>query len=113
MLNKAKKFKQLDLKSSIVHKDSGIPLSIEELTVLKKHMEEERDRRLLLKETEKQRKKEARLRKLRETQELKRKERLEKEEWLKPREDTLCEDSKVGVSLYWLCAITYSVCIVL
>ena len=93
VLNKAKKFKQLDLKSSLVHRDSQTPLSAEEFSELKKKYEEES--RFLQRELEKQRRKEDRLRKLREAHEQKRLEKMKQKEWLKPREDTLCEDSKV------------------
>ena len=72
-------------------------MSVEEWKSLKKRLEEERDLTLALREAEKQRRKEERLRKLRELHEEKRRERLKQEEWLRPREDTLCEDSKVGV----------------
>ncbi len=72
-------------------------MSAEEWKSLKKRLEEERDLTLALREAEKQRRKEERLRKLRELHEEKRRERLKQEEWLRPREDTLCEDSKVGV----------------
>ncbi len=72
-------------------------MSAEDWKSLKKHLEDERDLTLAVKEAEKQRRKEERLRKLRELHEQKRRERLKQEEWLKPREDTLCEDSKVSI----------------
>ncbi len=71
-------------------------MSAEEWILLKKRYEEERSIGLAIKEAEKKRRKEERLKKLREIHEKKRQERQLKEEWLKPREDTQCEDSKVS-----------------
>ena len=93
VLNKAKKFKQLDIKGSVVPREK---MSAEEWILLKKRYEEERSIGLAIKEAEKKRRKEERLKKLREIHEKKRQERQLKEEWLKPREDTQCEDSKVS-----------------
>lgn len=99
VLNKAKKFKQLDLKNSVVHRDTKEPLSAIEFAELKRKNEEDRLRRIQLWEAEKQRRKEDRLKKIRETQEQKRQERMKQKEWLRPREDTLCTDSKVRISI--------------
>ncbi len=82
-------------------------MSAEEWSILKKHFEDEKNIRLALKETEKKRRKEERLKKLREIHERKKRERLQKEEWLKPREDTLCEDSMVS-SVQWHAVLCFN-----
>lgn len=93
ILNKAKKFKQLDLKNAVVTKKVLGPAELQELEAKR---ELERQRRAAQMEEEKKRRKELRLRKLREQQEQKRLEKLRQKELLKPREDTLCKDSKVS-----------------
>lgn len=93
VLNKAKKFRQMDLKKSVVKK-SG--LSREELEELERRADEERRHLQEMWEAEKRRRREERLEKVRLTQELKRLERLKQKELMKPREDTLCTDSKVN-----------------
>lgn len=99
VLNKAKKFKQMDLKKSVVKGDLQCPLTLEELTEMRRRAEEERQRRALLQELEKKQKKEERLQKLRELYEQRRLEKQRQKEWLKPREDLLLihEDSKVSL----------------
>lgn len=99
VLNKAKKFKQLDLKKNIVKGDvPGPPPTLEELMENRRRMEEERQRKALLREMEKQQKKEERLQKLRELHEQRRLEKLRQKELMKPREDLLLlPDSKVGM----------------
>ena len=97
-LHKAKKFRQMDLKKSMVKVETMRPLTEEELKELRRSAEEERQRRLAQKEAEKQQRREERLQKVREQQEQKRQERLRQKEWLKPREDLLCADSEVGVA---------------
>lgn len=92
VLNKAKRFKQLDLKKSVFKKGD---LNSTELKEMEVRTELERQRRALLWEEDKRRRKEQRLGKLREQQERKRLERIRQREWLKPREDLFCEDSKV------------------
>ena len=92
-LHKAKKFKQMDLKKSVLQK-GGAPLSKEEATELKLR---ERLHRAEAMEMEKLRRKEQRLKKLREMHEQKRRQKLREKEWLKPREDLLCTDSKVTI----------------
>lgn len=95
VLNKAKKYRQMDLKKSVVKK-SG--LSREELEELERRADEERRHLQQMWEAEKIRRREERLEKVRLTQELKRLERLKQKELMKPREDTLCIDSKVSRS---------------
>lgn len=92
-LNKAKKFKQMDLKNSVINKSSMNPIELAELRL---KAELERQRRAALLDEEKQRRKELRLRRLREQKEQRRLEKLRQKELLKPREDLLCEDSKVS-----------------
>ena len=94
VLNKAKKFRQMDLKKSVVIK-SG--LSREELDEMQRKVDEERRRWKEVWEQEKMRRREERIEKLRALQEQKRLERLRQKEMMKPREDTLCTDSKVFV----------------
>lgn len=109
VLNKAKKFKQMDLKKSVVKGDLQCPLTLEELTEMRRRGEEERQRRALLLELEKKQKKEERLQKLRELYEQRRQEKQRQKEWMKPREDLLLlnEDSKVRL----LCVDLYTVTI--
>ena len=94
LLNKAKKFKQMDLKNSLIKKHG---LSAAELAELKMRVDLERQRRAAQLEEEKLRRKELRARRLREQQERRRLERIRQKEWLKPREDLTCEDSKVSL----------------
>lgn len=96
VLQKAKKFKQMDLKNSMVKKSSLTPIQLAEL---KLNAEFEQQRRAALLEEDKQRRKEMRMRKIREQQEQRRLEKLRQKELLKPREDLLCEDSKVSSGL--------------
>lgn len=91
-LNKAKKFKQRDLKKCVVKRSSLDPIELAELRLKE---EFERQRRLALLEEEKARRKEQRMRRLREQQEKRRQAKIMQREWLKPREDMLCEDNKV------------------
>ena len=100
MLNKAKKFRQMDLKKSVVRKAG---LSEEEVAELTRRAEEERRRWLEVWEEEKRRRREERSEKLRRLQEQKRLEKLRQTEMMRPREDTLVTDSKV-----W-CPHTHSV----
>ena len=97
VLNKAKKFQQLDLKNSMFKKNKLTPAEIEELA---KKIDLDRQWKAAQLEEEKKRRKEIRLRKLGEQQELRRQARIRQREWLKPREDLLCEDSKVRESWY-------------
>ena len=97
-LNKAKKFKQMDLKKTVVRNETRLPLSEEEMIEFKRRAEEEHQLKTALIEAEKLRKKEQRLRKLREHWEQRRLEKLRQQELMKPREDLLCEDSKVYTS---------------
>lgn len=96
VLNKAKRFRQMDLKKTVMKK-SG--LSEEELEELQRRAEEERRHLQEVWEAEKRRRREERLEKLRVAQEQRRLERLKLKEMMKPREDTLCTDSKVGMKL--------------
>lgn len=107
LLNKAKRFKQLDLKNSLVDRSSLTPI---ELAELKLSAEFERQRQLAQLEEDKQRRKEARLRRIREQQERRRLEKLRQKEWLKPREDLLCDDSKVGEKLRRLQRVLFYFC---
>ena len=95
MLNKAKKFKQMDLKKNVV-KPEKRTLTEEELAIVRRLAEEERLRKIALREAEKQRKKEERQRKLQEQQEQRRLDKLRQKELMKPREDLLCDNSKVS-----------------
>ena len=114
LLNKAKRFKQMDLKKSVVKKN----LTPEQLVALKELKERDRQRKAeeerKKKEDERRRKEEERRRKEEERKERKEEERKEREEerrrlkeermktklreleWLKPREDLACEDSLVS-----------------
>lgn len=96
VLNKAKKFRQMDLKKSVVRKAG---LSEEELAELTKRAEEERRRWLEVWEEEKRKRREERSEKLRALHEQKRLEKLRQREMMRPREDTLCTDSKVRTTL--------------
>jgi len=114
VLNKAKKFKQMDLKKNVMRKKDLTP---EELAALKEIKERERKKKA---DEEKRKREEERLRKeeerrRREEEKKERKEEVKKEreeerrrlreermnkklrelEWLKPREDLTCEDSLV------------------
>ena len=91
-LQKAKKYKQMDLKKSVVKRSLLSPI---ELAELKLKEEFERQRRAALLAEEKQQRKELRMQRLKEQQEQRRLEKLRQKELLKPREDMLCEDSKV------------------
>jgi hypothetical protein len=93
VLQKAKKFKQMDLKNSMIKKSSLTPI---ELAELKLNAEFERQRRAAMLEEEKQRRKEMRLRRLKEQQEQRRLEKQRLKELLKPMEDLLCKNSKVS-----------------
>ena len=93
MLNKAKKFRQMDLKKSVVKR---AVLSPEEMAELQRQAEEERRRWLEVREAEKMRRQEERLERLRKAQQQRRLERLRQREMLRPREDTLCADGKVS-----------------
>ena len=114
VLNKAKKFKQMDLKKNVVRKKD---LSPEELAALKEVKERERKKKAeeekKKREEEKMRREEERKRREEEKRERKEEVRKEREEerrrvreerikmkmleleWLKPREDLSCEDSLV------------------
>ena len=92
VLNKAKKFRQMDLKKSVVRKAG---LTEEELEELQRKAEEERRRWLEVWEEDKRRRREERMERLRALQEQKRLEKLRQRELTRPREDTLCTDSKV------------------
>ena len=89
----------MDLKKNVVKGDLQCPLTLEELTEMRRRTEEERQRRALLQELEKKQKKEERLQKLRELYEQRRLEKQRQKEWMKPREDLLLlhEDSKVSL----------------
>jgi len=89
-------FKQMDLKNSVVKKSA---LSTVELAELKLKAELERQHRTVQLEEEKRKRKELRMRRLREKQEQRRLAKLQQKEWLKPREDMECEDSKVSKQL--------------
>lgn len=92
VLNKAKKFRQMDLKRSVSKRG---PLSAEELAELQKRADEERQRWAEQREAEKRRRQEERMERLKKAQEQRRLERLRQRELMKPREDLLCGDSKV------------------
>ena len=94
VLNKAKKFKQMDLKNAMLKQSSMCPIEMAEMRI---KTEMERQRRAALAEEEKTRRKEMRLRRIREQQAQRRREKMKQKEWLKPREDTTCNDSKVSV----------------
>lgn len=107
VLNKAKRFKQMDLKKSVINKNDMSPA---ELEALKERQEQERQRKVAQLEEEKRKRdeekkereeerrkmREERMRQIREQQEQQRLEKLKKIEWLKPREDLTCEDSVVS-----------------
>lgn len=97
VLNKAKKFKQMDLKNAMLKQGSMGPIEMAEMRI---KAEMERQRRVALLEEEKTRRKEVRLRRIREQQARRRREKMKQREWLKPREDTTCNDSKVSVRTY-------------
>ena len=101
VLNKAKKFKQMDLKKNVVKQEKR-SLTEEELAILRRLAEEDRQQKIALREAEKQKRKEERLKKLREQQEQRKLEKLRQKEMMKPREDLLCDNSKVqsNVLLY-------------
>ena len=92
VLNKAKRFRQMDLKKSVVRKAG---LSEEEVAELTRRAEEERRRWLEVWEEEKRKRREERSEKVRQLQEQKRLEKLRQIEMMRPREDTLVIDSKV------------------
>jgi hypothetical protein len=94
VLNKAKKFKQMDLKKNLVVQEKRT-LTEEELAIMRRLQEEERQRKIAQREAEKLKRKEERLKKLRELQEQRRLEKLRQKELMKPREDLLCDNSKV------------------
>lgn len=102
MLNKAKKFKQMDLKKNLVVQEKRV-LTEEELAVMRRLQEEERLRKIAQREAEKNRKKEDRLKKLREQKEQRKLEILRQKELMKPREDLLCSNSKVCKMICLLC----------
>ncbi len=116
VLNKAKRYKQLDLHKSMVNEKDFTP---EQLVALKELKERERLRKFeeekKKREEEKRRKEEERKRREEKKRERKEEERKEREEerkrvreerekkrlmeleWLKPREDLACEDSHVSI----------------
>lgn len=96
VLKKAKQLKQLDLKGKFAKKVVKRVATEEEMAEARKMFEEQRLRKVAERLAEKEKRREERLSKLREQKEQRRLERLRKLEWLKPREDLLCEDSKVG-----------------
>ena len=91
--------KQQDLKKSLINKKKGGKLTEEEMLEMKRRVMEEKARQLVLKEAERDRKKEEQRKKKQELREKQRLEKLKQLEWLKPREDLLCEDSKVRLSI--------------
>ena len=93
VLNKAKRFKQMDLKKSLVNTNE---LRVEELEALLERNRQERQRKAALVEEERKKRKEDRLRQVLAQKEQRQLEKLKRIEWLKPREDMLCEDSVVG-----------------
>ena len=99
VLNKAKRFKQMDLKKSIFNASELKPAELESM---KERKRLERERMAAIVEEKKRKRREERLRQLREQQEQRRLDKLKKKEWLKPREDLTCEDSMVGVQYMWV-----------
>ena len=91
ILKKTKNLKQMDVRKSLIKKRSvsgegGL------LKERRKSFDELRARRL----TDKEKIKQDRIRRNQEMREKRKKERLKQIEWMKPREDLLCEDSKVS-----------------
>ena len=99
VLKKARQLKQLDLKKNLVKKVDKKPLTEADLIELRVKAEEKRLHRLAEKEAEKERRREERIKRVQENREMRRLEKLRKIEWMKPREDLLCEDSKVMFSV--------------
>lgn len=95
VLKKAKQLKQLDLKGKFAKKIPNKMLSEAELAQMRIQAEQQRIKRIVDRLAEKERKKEERLARLQKQKEQRRLEKLKKIEWLKPREDQLCDDSKV------------------
>ena len=100
VLKKARQMKQMDLKKSLVKKVDKKPLTEADLIELRRKAEEKRLHRLAEKEAEKERRREERIKRVQEKREMRRLEKLRKIEWMKPREDLLCEDSKVIIGVW-------------
>ena len=99
-IKKAKMLKQLDLKGKFAKQIPHKTATEEELMAARKHAEQQRVLRIAAQLAERERKKEERMKKLLEQKEMRRKEKLKKLEWLKPRDDLLCEDNKVSVHMH-------------
>ena len=93
----------MDLKKSMVKGELPRPLTGDEILEMRRRAEDERERRIAMIEAEKRRKKQERLQKLREVYEQRRLEKQRQKEWMKPREDLLCEDNRVRYCL--LCIV--------
>ena len=104
VLNKAKRYRQMDLKKSAVIRSE---LTQEELEELQRRADEEFRQWQEAWELEKRRRREERMEKLRLAHEQKRLQQLRQKEMMKPREDTLVTDSKVR-SWHLLCTHVYS-----
>lgn len=86
--------KQLDVRKNLVKKDKRASVD-SVLMERRKSFAELKAQRLAERERQKERAKEARLNRARELREKRKMEKLEQLEKMKPREDELCEDSKV------------------
>ncbi len=96
ILKKSKSLKQMDVRKSLLKKKSidGVSGLYKERRM---SVEELRARRLAEKQNMKEKIKQDRLRRNQELREKKKRERLQQIEWMRPREDLLCDDSKVSI----------------
>ena len=94
--------KQLDLKGKFAKQVHQKLATEEELVEARRQAEQQRLTKMAARLAEREKNKEERTRKLMEQKEQRRMEKRKKLEWMKPREDILCEDSKVSTIILLL-----------
>lgn len=92
--------KQLDLKGKFAKQVNKKFATEEEMAEARRQVEQQRLTKMAARLAEKEKIKEERTRKLMEQKEQRKIEKRRKLEWMKPREDLLCEDSKVSSHNY-------------
>ena len=105
VIKKAKMMKQLDLKGKFAKQVNKKFATEEEMVEARRQVEQLRLTKMAARLVEKEKIKEERTRKLMEQKEQRRMEKRKKLEWMKPREDLLCEDSKVSSHNYATCSL--------
>ena len=98
LIKKSKSLKQMDVRRSLLKKRASLEGGVSNGGERRKSAEDLRVLRLAEKQLMKERLKQDRMRRSKELREKRMRERREQMEWLKPREDFECEDSKVSVT---------------